>query len=153
MFLELSFEYDRETKALVYLDPAEAGLKVLGLSSCEAYRLGYHRPDGGMMLEFFKYANPTVLNNTDGSVGDFCTLLRRAYSHVLNGGPITDWLREWLSEINPYIEDLSINEPLLRVGDAIRFYRDDGPRGSWVWKDTVREISVLLRPSPDRVEL
>ena len=152
MLLELGFAYDTKTKVIGYFDPVANKLQVLGLSSCEEYRLGWHRPDGGMVLAFYEHANAEVLANTDGSVGDFCDQLRLAYRHVERGEAFPTWLSSWFQEIDPYIEDFSLNKPVIKVGTAIRFYCEDGPRSSWVWKDTVKEISVVLRPSPVRVE-
>lgn len=153
MLLETNFQYDTDTKVLLYFDQTEKRLRVLGLSSCSGYRYGAHRPDGGMIRAFHEYANEDVRRNTDGSPGDFCDQLQWAYARVCRGEPVPTWLSSWLSEINPYAEDLLPDTPTLQVGTAIRFYRDDGPRGSWVWKDTVGKLSVLLRPSPVRVEL
>lgn len=151
MLLELSFNYDTKTKVIAYSVPRENVLRVVAIGSSQEHITTTNRPGGGLVRAFYEYANAEVMTHTS-DLQDFCAELRSAYRQVVCGGTVPAWLVTWFQDIDVYVEEFSHNEPRIRTGTGMRFYRDDGPRSSWLWKDSVKEVSVLLRPAPNYVE-
>ena len=148
ILLELSFEYDTESKLIGTILSDEETLtsarsfRVMGISATD---IGHGGPKGGMVRAFYEYADERVRGGAI-NLEEFRFNLHMAFRVATQGGTLEPSLMEWLHEIDPYIEDSKSGHAIIKPGTSIRFYRPDGPQGSWVWKDTVKSIKAILCP-------
>lgn len=148
ILLELSFEYDTESKLIGTLlsDNETLGstlsFRVMGISVTD---IGHGSAKGGMVRAFYESADERVRGEAT-TLEEFRVNLHMAFRVAAQGGRIDPLLTEWLHEIDPYIEDNESGRAIIKPGTSIRFYRPDGPRGSWVWKDTIKEVKAILDP-------
>lgn len=142
ILLVLSFEYDDESKVVCALKPGHTSLSVLGIS---ADRIAASWPSGGMVRAFYEHASAPVRSEST-SLEDFRVDLQMTFRVATKGGHVSPELSEWLGEIDPNIEDIEASDYVIKCGTGIRFYRPDGPRGSWVWKDTVKTVTAIIKP-------
>lgn len=140
ILLEMGFEYDTTSRVLVTERPDAQEFRVMGISAPAVRPYG---SDGGMVREFHIHAPASVFTEDPQ---DFRTNLSMAYRVALHGGGLDPEWATWLSRIKPYIEtSTSWGKPTIAVGTSIRFHHPDGPGSSWVWKDSVKTVTAIIK--------
>lgn len=141
MLLEMGFSYDQESKVIGRADSLTEKFHVLGVS---ASRVTYSGSHGGLVRELYTFSHDRC-RPVEMGMDTFRTHLGMAFRAASAGGSVDQAIAAWLDDINPYFEETQHGHPVIERGVAVRFYHPDGPEGSWVWKDTVNSVKVIMK--------
>lgn len=141
LLLELSFTYDTTSRVLLR-DPGSGGLLLQGVTSDELP--GDLSPEGGMLRELHKYARRTY-SRVPENLSEFQQSLACHYDAYMKTEAIDPYLAPLLHSISVTVESYEHGCSIIRGGGktSIRLYPDREVSTGWIWKDNIREVTVI----------